>query len=254
MAQAPADSVRTDDNPENAQEGTFSQDMLASVVVFLVALPLCLGIALASGAPLFSGLLAGIRAQGAEVQVNGISVSADRATQVDKVRDILMETQRRDLTNLKALLNHAVKSKAIPSHQLTHYRVKGTLSEGEGEAKGDGEAKEKKRDKESKHTRKSSLKAVLDQLEVGSVEKALEAISQLQKVVYSVPPIENFIDSLCQKRRQKQEDLSTAQVSVTVINGSLLHHPSYTNGSLPHHPSYERLKVVVTASWPGVWC
>ncbi|MCP4788326.1 MAG: bifunctional SulP family inorganic anion transporter/carbonic anhydrase [Fuerstiella sp.] len=36
------------------------RDMTASVVVFLVALPLCLGIALASGAPLFSGLLAGI--------------------------------------------------------------------------------------------------------------------------------------------------------------------------------------------------
>ena len=36
------------------------KDITASVVVFLVALPLCLGIALASGAPLFSGLLAGI--------------------------------------------------------------------------------------------------------------------------------------------------------------------------------------------------
>ncbi len=35
-------------------------DLPASVVVFLVALPLCLGIALASGAPLFSGLLSGI--------------------------------------------------------------------------------------------------------------------------------------------------------------------------------------------------
>ncbi|GGG83799.1 sulfate permease [Parapedobacter pyrenivorans] len=35
-------------------------DLPASVVVFLVALPLCLGIALASGAPLFSGLLTGI--------------------------------------------------------------------------------------------------------------------------------------------------------------------------------------------------
>ena len=35
-------------------------DIPASLVVFLVALPLCLGIALASGAPLFSGLVAGI--------------------------------------------------------------------------------------------------------------------------------------------------------------------------------------------------
>lgn len=35
-------------------------DLPASVVVFFVALPLCLGIALASGAPLFSGLIAGV--------------------------------------------------------------------------------------------------------------------------------------------------------------------------------------------------
>lgn len=35
-------------------------DLAASVVVFLVALPLCLGIALASGAPLLSGVVAGI--------------------------------------------------------------------------------------------------------------------------------------------------------------------------------------------------
>jgi MFS superfamily sulfate permease-like transporter len=43
-------------------------DLPASVVVFLVATPLCLGIALASGAPLFSGLIAGI--------VGGIVVGA----------------------------------------------------------------------------------------------------------------------------------------------------------------------------------
>lgn len=36
------------------------KDIPSSVVVFLVALPLCLGIALASGAPLFSGLITGI--------------------------------------------------------------------------------------------------------------------------------------------------------------------------------------------------
>ncbi|MFK8104649.1 MAG: SulP family inorganic anion transporter [Saprospiraceae bacterium] len=35
-------------------------DLPASVIVFLVAVPLCLGIALASGAPLFSGIIAGI--------------------------------------------------------------------------------------------------------------------------------------------------------------------------------------------------
>jgi len=43
-------------------------DLPASIVVFFVALPLCLGIALASGAPLFSGLIAGI--------VGGIVVGA----------------------------------------------------------------------------------------------------------------------------------------------------------------------------------
>jgi MFS superfamily sulfate permease-like transporter len=39
---------------------TIKNDLPASLVVFFVALPLCLGIALASGAPLFSGLIAGI--------------------------------------------------------------------------------------------------------------------------------------------------------------------------------------------------
>ena len=36
------------------------QDLPASIVVFLVALPLCLGIALASGAAPIAGLIAGI--------------------------------------------------------------------------------------------------------------------------------------------------------------------------------------------------
>ena len=53
-------------------------DASAGLVVFLVALPLCLGIALASGAPLFAGLLAGIIGgtvvallSGSEVSVSG---------------------------------------------------------------------------------------------------------------------------------------------------------------------------------------
>ncbi|MGB5227967.1 MAG: SulP family inorganic anion transporter, partial [Eudoraea sp.] len=49
-------------------------DIPASIVVFFVALPLCLGIALASGAPLFSGLIAGI--------VGGIIVGTLSGSQV----------------------------------------------------------------------------------------------------------------------------------------------------------------------------
>lgn len=44
----------------NRLSSTLVFDLPSSVVVFLVALPLCLGIALASGAPLFSGILAGV--------------------------------------------------------------------------------------------------------------------------------------------------------------------------------------------------
>jgi len=40
--------------------GSFKDDFRSGVVVFLVALPLCLGIALASGAPLFAGVISGI--------------------------------------------------------------------------------------------------------------------------------------------------------------------------------------------------
>jgi MFS superfamily sulfate permease-like transporter len=53
-------------------------DVPAGIVVFLVALPLCLGIALASGAPLFSGITAGIVgglvvawASGSQLSVSG---------------------------------------------------------------------------------------------------------------------------------------------------------------------------------------
>jgi len=46
--------------PTSGRFASFRQDALASVVVFLVALPLCMGIALASGVPVAAGLIAGI--------------------------------------------------------------------------------------------------------------------------------------------------------------------------------------------------
>jgi MFS superfamily sulfate permease-like transporter len=45
---------------ENSYLKSLGADLPAALVVFLVALPLCLGIALASNAPLFSGIIAGI--------------------------------------------------------------------------------------------------------------------------------------------------------------------------------------------------
>jgi len=57
--------------------GLFSNlktDLSASLVVFLVAVPLCLGIALASGAPLFAGIISGI--------VGGIVVGLISGSQV----------------------------------------------------------------------------------------------------------------------------------------------------------------------------
>lgn len=53
---------------------TLRQDASAGIVVFLVALPLCLGVALGSGAPMFGGVLAGV--------IGGIFVGALSGSQV----------------------------------------------------------------------------------------------------------------------------------------------------------------------------
>lgn len=45
---------------QNVLSHNLKKDVVASIVVFLVAIPLCLGIALACGAPIFSGILTGI--------------------------------------------------------------------------------------------------------------------------------------------------------------------------------------------------
>jgi MFS superfamily sulfate permease-like transporter len=50
----------TNTKPHRSLFSHWQADLPAALVVFLVALPLCLGIALASGAPLLSGVIAGI--------------------------------------------------------------------------------------------------------------------------------------------------------------------------------------------------
>jgi len=53
-------SKRVNLNSNKPLFSRLNKDIPASIVVFLVALPLCLGIALASGAPLVSGLISGV--------------------------------------------------------------------------------------------------------------------------------------------------------------------------------------------------
>ncbi|MFO7721293.1 MAG: SulP family inorganic anion transporter [Gillisia sp.] len=60
-------------NPRKPLFSSLNKDIPASIVVFLVALPLCLGIALASGAPLLSGLISGIVGG---IVVGGVSMSS----------------------------------------------------------------------------------------------------------------------------------------------------------------------------------
>lgn len=55
---APAPTLAARDEPGG--KSTLAKDFLASIVVFLVALPLCLGVAVASGAPPALGLITGI--------------------------------------------------------------------------------------------------------------------------------------------------------------------------------------------------
>ena len=73
------DSFVTDPSPRSlfAREHA-AADLLAGLVVFLVSLPLCLGIAMASNTPLIAGVIAGIVAgvvvgwlSGAQVTVSG---------------------------------------------------------------------------------------------------------------------------------------------------------------------------------------
>lgn len=55
-----ATSPIVSEKPPSPAASTWRQDLLASIVVFLVAVPLCMGIALASGVPVAAGLITGI--------------------------------------------------------------------------------------------------------------------------------------------------------------------------------------------------
>ena len=75
---------------ENGIGSNIKQDFLASIVVFLVALPLCMGIAIASGVPVAAGLITGIvggivvgSLAGSPLQVSGSGGRSDG----DRIRD-----------------------------------------------------------------------------------------------------------------------------------------------------------------------
>lgn len=91
-----ATTVTTSSRPPLGFTPHLGKDLLAGLVVSLVALPLCLGVALASGAPLMSGLIAGIVGgilvgllSGSHTSVSGpaAGLTAIVATQIDKLGD-----------------------------------------------------------------------------------------------------------------------------------------------------------------------
>lgn len=86
------------------------RDLTAGLVVFLVALPLCLGIALASGTPLFSGVIAGI--------IGGLLVGTISGSQVSvsgpgNTLMVIVATQIATLGSFEAFLLALVLAGAI---------------------------------------------------------------------------------------------------------------------------------------------
>ncbi len=82
------------DAPASVHGAAWSRDLVAGLVVFLVAIPLCLGIALASGAPLQSGLISGIvgglvvgALSGSHISVSGPAAGL-AAVVVAQIRDL----------------------------------------------------------------------------------------------------------------------------------------------------------------------
>lgn len=70
-----AERLELDTTTSGSTNATVTADLRAGLIVFLVALPLCLGIATASGAPALSGLIAGIAGGTIVALASGSSLS-----------------------------------------------------------------------------------------------------------------------------------------------------------------------------------
>jgi carbonic anhydrase len=77
-----ATEINTNSSPEinNSLLANLKYDLPAGIAVFLIAIPLSLGIALASGAPLYSGLIAGIISGLVVAPLSGSSLGISGAT------------------------------------------------------------------------------------------------------------------------------------------------------------------------------
>ncbi len=111
-------------------------DFQASIVTFLVALPLCLGIALASQAPLASGLIAGIiggivvgLVSGSHLSVSGPSagLAVIVASSVQELGDFQIFTAALLLSGILQLLFAALRAGRLGSYFPTSV-IKGMLS------------------------------------------------------------------------------------------------------------------------------
>ena len=87
--------MKLSENWSYYRRSLIESDWKSGLSVFLVALPLCLGIALASGAPLFSGLVAGIVA-GVRRRQTHVSKEASVGGSVSELRSIDTPTSRTD--------------------------------------------------------------------------------------------------------------------------------------------------------------
>ncbi|MFL9710766.1 SulP family inorganic anion transporter [Methylobacillus sp. Pita1] len=85
--------MTTQSNTAEVKAGSLSKDFFASIVVFLVAVPLCLGIAIASGLPPTAGIITGIIGGLVVGSISGspLTVSGPAAGLVVIVADIVAE-------------------------------------------------------------------------------------------------------------------------------------------------------------------